>query len=268
MKALSRTLTMYPSLLRVAFAEAVAYRAEFLIWMLTTTMPLVMMALWTTVAAEAPVGRFDEPEMVTYFLVVFLTRILTGTWVVWLLVDEIRRGALSQRLLRPVHPLVAYSAENLAGFPIRVAVALPMAVILLATTGGERLSGSALDYVAFAWALLGAWLINFLSMIAIGCLAFFIESALGLFGLWLAVSGLLSGYMLPLEIYPDVLRDVSDYLPFRFMISLPVEILMGRLPGAALGIALLVQLGWIAVFGGLCVVMWKKGLARYAAFGG
>lgn len=259
---------MYPAMLRVSFAEAVAYRAEFLVWMLTTTMPLIMMALWTTVAAESPIGRFDQPEMVTYFLVVFLARILTGTWVVWLLVDEIRRGAFSQRLMRPVHPIIAYSAENLAGFPIRVAVALPMAVVLLATTGGERLSGEALHYGAFVVALLGAWLINFLSMVAIGCLAFFIESALGLFGLWLAVSSILSGYVIPLEIFPDALREVSAYLPFRFMISLPVEIMMGRLGGAALGFALLLQLGWIAVFGGLCVFMWKQGLRRYAAFGG
>jgi ABC-2 type transport system permease protein len=39
--------------LRIGFAEMVAYRAEFLVWILTTNMPLVMMALWSAVAAEA-----------------------------------------------------------------------------------------------------------------------------------------------------------------------------------------------------------------------
>ena len=50
----------FPTLFRVGLAEMIAYRAEFIIWILTTNMPLVMMALWTAVAAEGPVGRFDS----------------------------------------------------------------------------------------------------------------------------------------------------------------------------------------------------------------
>jgi ABC-2 type transport system permease protein len=49
----------FPTLFRVGLAEMIAYRAEFIIWILTTNMPLVMMALWTAVAPEGPVGRFD-----------------------------------------------------------------------------------------------------------------------------------------------------------------------------------------------------------------
>ena len=61
-------LRAYPTLLRVGFAGAVAYRAEMLVWMLTTTMPLVSLALWSAVAREAPVGRFGPGEFVGYFL--------------------------------------------------------------------------------------------------------------------------------------------------------------------------------------------------------
>ena len=50
----ARTLRALPTLLRVGVAETVAYRAEFLVWILTTTLPLVMLGLWTSVAAEAP----------------------------------------------------------------------------------------------------------------------------------------------------------------------------------------------------------------------
>ena len=38
-----------PALMRIGFAEAVAYRAEFVIWMLSTTLPLVNLALWSAV---------------------------------------------------------------------------------------------------------------------------------------------------------------------------------------------------------------------------
>ena len=56
----ARCCAPFPTLLRVGLAAAVAYRAEFLVWMLSTTMPLVMLALWSAVAREAPVGRFDQ----------------------------------------------------------------------------------------------------------------------------------------------------------------------------------------------------------------
>ena len=36
----ARTLHALPTLLRVGVAETVAYRAEFLVWVLTTTQPL------------------------------------------------------------------------------------------------------------------------------------------------------------------------------------------------------------------------------------
>ena len=41
-----RTLKALPTLLRVGLAAAVAYRAELFVWLLSTNMPLVMLALW------------------------------------------------------------------------------------------------------------------------------------------------------------------------------------------------------------------------------
>jgi len=50
----SRTLRALPTLLQIGVAETVAYRAEFLVWILTMTQPLIMLGLWTSVARDAP----------------------------------------------------------------------------------------------------------------------------------------------------------------------------------------------------------------------
>ena len=107
-----RTLRAIPTLLRVGLAEAVAYRAEFLVWLLSTNMPLVMLALWSAVARDAPVGRFGQRDFVAYFLAALVVRLMTGAWVVWELTFEIRQGTLAFRLLRPIHPLVAYAVRE------------------------------------------------------------------------------------------------------------------------------------------------------------
>jgi ABC-2 type transport system permease protein len=266
--ALFRSLRLYPALLRLGFAEAVAYRAEFFVWILSTTMPLVMLALWAAVAREAPVGRFDQDGFVAYFLATLLSRMLSGAWVVWVMVEEIRRGQLAQRLLRPVHPILTYSAENLAGIPLRLVLALPVAVLLLVAVGSEHLTGDGALLALYVLSLGGAWLINFLSMVVIGNLAFFLESALGVYSLFLAVHFVLSGYLVPLELFPDALRGAAEVLLFRFMVSFPVEILTDRLSVLETLVLLGWQWAWVIGLAGLAVLGWRAGLRRYAAFGG
>ena len=114
-----------------------AYRAEMLVWMLTTTMPLVILALWSAVASDAPVGRFDQSDFVAYFLATFIVRQLTGSWIVWELIQEIKSGALAGRLLKPIHPFVAYRAENVAALPMRAILVIPLAVVAFAAGGGH-----------------------------------------------------------------------------------------------------------------------------------
>jgi ABC-2 type transport system permease protein len=267
-KRLWRVARLYPALLRVGLAEAIAYRAEFLIWMLTNTLPLVMLALWAAVAREAPVGRFDSTEFVAYFLGALIVRMLTGAWVVWEIIMEVRQGTLAQRLLRPIHPVLAYSAQNLAAVPLRVVVALPIALVLFVSAAGERVTAEPALLAIFALSLIGGWLLNFLSMVAIGTLAFFLESALGIFGLWWALLSVFSGYIVPLELFPEWLSSAVQVLPFRFMVSFPVEALTGQLsPERALGL-LAGQWGWVAAFWVIAAVSWRVGMRRFAAYGG
>lgn len=267
----ARVARAYPTLLRVGFAEAVAYRAEMLVWMLATTMPLVSLALWSAVAAEAPVGRFTQARFGAYFLATLVVRQLTGSWLVWEMNQEIRGGALSGRLLKPIHPLLAYSAENLSALPLRAALSVPVALLaLFAVDRGALAPGTmtAPRLAIFAFSLLGAWLINFLTMAIIGSLAFFVESSTAIFELWLVAFMLLSGYLLPLELFPPWLRAVTAVLPFRYTVAFPVETLIGLLGvGEALR-ELAVQWAFVAASAAGARFAWRAGIKRFGAFGG
>src|SRR5689334_17593350 len=110
------------------------------VWLLSTTMPLVMLALMTAVARDAPMGRFGQADFTAYYLAALVVRLMTGAWVIWEVNFEIRQGTLAFRLLRPIHPLVAYAAENIAAMPLRLALSLPVAVVLLFTVGATRVT--------------------------------------------------------------------------------------------------------------------------------
>jgi ABC-2 type transport system permease protein len=265
---LVRVIRAYPTLLRVGLAEAVAYRAEMVVWMLTMTMPLVSLALWSAVAEGAPVGRFTQRGFAAYFLAMLVVRQLTGSWIVWEMNQEIRSGALARRLLKPIHPLVAYSAENLAALPLRAAFAVPFAALTIWAIRPEALPRTPSALAIWAASMLGAWLLNFMTMAAIGSLAFFLESSTAIFDVYLVPFMLLSGYLVPLELFPGWLRSAAHALPFRYTLAFPVEALTGALaPDRALG-ELASQWAYVAAMTTVALLTFRAGARRFAAYGG
>ena len=264
---LARAVRAFPTLLRIGVAEVVAYRAEFLVWILTTNMPLVMLALWHAVAADGPVGRFDQAQFTAYYLGVLVVRLATSNWMAWQMSMEIRDGTLSAKLLRPIHPLYAFAADHLSAIPMRILVVSPIVAVMIATSW-DRLARHDPQLVLILLAsLVGAWLLVFFSMVLLGSIAFFVDSAMGPFELWIGVHAIFSGYLIPLEILGRV-RVLADVLPFRFMLAFPVETLVGLLSPAQALRLLAAQWLYVVVIGLLALQAWRAGVRRFAAFGG
>jgi ABC-2 type transport system permease protein len=263
-----RALRALPTLLRIGFAEAVSYRAELLVWLLSTTMPLVMLALMTAVAREGPIGRFGRADFTAYYLAALVVRLLTGAWVIWEVNFEIRQGTLAYRLLRPIHPLVAYACENVGAMPLRLAVAIPLAATAVLFAGRGHVTADALLLAIFPLSIVGAWLITFLAMSLIGSLAFWVESSGALFELWLGLFGVFSGYLIPLELFPGWLAAAARLLPFRYMLAFPVEMIVGMTPRGEAVLELAVQWGFVALLALAARAAWRVGLRRFAAYGG
>lgn len=265
---LGHVLRAFPTLLRVGVAEMIAYRAEFVIWILTTNMPLVMMALWTAVAAEGPVGGFDAARFKAYYLATLMIRLVTNTWMVWQLTMDIRQGALATKLLRPLHPLLAYAAEHMAAVPIRALMVSPLLVLLLVVTPGQLSLGEPARLGVFVASLVGAWLLLFFMMAIIGSLALFVESATGAFEIWLGLHFVLSGYLIPLRMMPRWVRIVGDLLPFRYTLSFPVETMIGLNSTAQALSALGIQWLYVLALFAATLGVWRQGMRRFVAFGG
>lgn len=263
-----RALDIAAALLRVGFADAMAYRGEFVVWFLSTNTALIMLALWTSVAAEAPVGRFGERQFVAYFLVTLVVRLLSGAWVVWEMNMDIRSGALGMRLLRPLHPFLHYAGENIAAWPLRLATATPVIVVVFWVVGISGLSHDWRQLALFPLTLAGAWSLTFCAMAAVGTLSFFWQSSMNVFHLWMLLYFVFSGYIVPIELFPTALREIVAYLPFRYIIALPVETALGFIDLRTSLVYFGRQSAYIAGFAALAMYLWRTGVRRYEVFGG
>src|ERR1041385_4201772 len=99
---------------------------------------------------------------------------------------------------------------------MRPVLAPPIALVLLFLLGGHHVTHDPVRIAVFFVSLFGAWLLQFAVMAMIGTLAMFLESAISLFDLWLGLFAVLSGYMVPLELYPGWVRALATALPFRY----------------------------------------------------
>jgi ABC-2 type transport system permease protein len=264
----SRLTAAFPTLLRIGLSEAVAYRGELLIWLLTTNTPIIMLIVWTAVAAEAPVGRYGSNEFAAYFLASLFVRLLTGAWVVWQMNEEIRTGQLAMRLLKPTHPFVIYAAENIGAWPIRIVLLLPVIPIFLLWLGPGYLTKDPVQAFLFIPTLFGAWGIWFSSMLCVGCLALFWDRSVSVFDVWLAAYLAFSGYLVPIDLFPLWLRHWVDVSPFAQILSLPVNTLLGVVDRNRTIEGLLLQLFYLSFFFAVSFYLFRRGVRRFEAFGG
>ena len=74
--------------------------------------------------------------------------------------------------------------------------------------------------------------------------------------------------MFPIDIMPSAIQAVMKWLPFYYELFCPVAIFLGRLKGADLVQALVIQTGWLLLTWAWARLMWKRGLGHYQAVGG
>lgn len=270
---MTRTLRALPTMLRIGLAEAIAYRAEMLVWVLSTTMPFVMWVMLSAVAEAAPIigtsgKHYSATSFSAYFLSAFIVRQLVSSWASWEMNFEVRQGTLSMRLLRPIHPVISYAMSHVAALPLRVFVSIPVSIALVFSAASAELPRDPRIWALWIPCLVGAWFVAFFSNIMVGTLCFFMESSLKVMEVWLACLMVFSGYLIPLDLFPPVLRAVVELLPFRYQIGLPVELMTGRYGFDEALKLIAIQWAWAAALVVIAFTAWRAGVKRFQAFGG
>ena len=119
---------------------------------------------------------------------------------------------------------------------------------MFALTGVVGAPASALALGLFVASASLGFLILFGIEFLIGVSAFWLVEVRGLYSLvmW-GITGLLSGYFLPLEFFPRWLATLARALPFPAMVYTPAAVYAGSIAGATAIGAVLGQLAWVMV---------------------
>jgi ABC-2 type transport system permease protein len=257
------------ALLVVWFSHMSAYRAEIVIWILTGSVPLIMLAIWIgkAQAGGGTVGSFSAQDFAAYFLSAWLSQQMIVAWVSWELDFQIRQGTLSSKLLRPLNVFWEYVAMHIAERLVRLPIILVVLMAGLLLVPGTQITPDLPHALVYALSITLAWMIRFQIAYCIGLLTFWFDRATAIEDLYYTIAAFLTGAFAPLEFYPPAVRAAIEWLPFPYTIYYPVRILNGALDWPTTLRVLGVQLVWVLVFGVLRTLLWRRGLQRYGAVG-
>ena len=269
MSSLRTHLDFYAAKFRAELALQFAYRAAVAIWMLGLLIdPVVYLVVWTTVARAlgGAAGGFSTGDLAAYFAIVMVVNQLTFSWHFGVMEWRVRNGFFSPVLLRPIHPIHNDLTENLTYKLLTLTVILPTAVLLLYAFDAS-VQTTLVHAVAFVPALLLAMVLRFVVEWTLGLAALWITRTDALNQAYIVVFLFLSGRIAPLDLLPAPVQSAAALLPFRWMLSFPVETLQGRLPPAEIVAGLGVQVVWVVIALAVLRVVWAAGLRRYSAVG-
>jgi ABC-2 type transport system permease protein len=264
-----RYAKVYRAQFRTTITIQLQYRVSLIIWLIGLVLqPVIYLVVWSTVASSSGgnVGGYHRSDFAAYFIVLMLVNHMTFSWVIYGMDARIRQGSFSPLLLRPVHPIHADISENMTYKLLTFVVMVPATVVLVLVFR-PTLHPQPWEAAAFVPALLLAFVLRFLLEWTISMVAFWVSRMSAIDQMYYVAMLFLSGQVAPLSLFPVPVRIVASALPFRWVVSFPVELLLGRLTLTATLQGFAIQGAWIVAVFGLFTVMWRKGIARYSAVG-
>lgn len=245
------------------------YRAVAVIWILTDTVPtLVMPLIWlASFHGRAVIAGYAPDQITAYYLVLLAVTNFVTCHQFWEMAADIKEGRFSSFLLRPF----SYMAYNYLGFVAwRVMRTLMFVPIFCVAAFLFRHNLHVADYRAdgyFLLALLLGQTVSFCITYPFGLLALYFVETRSLFNFWYIPLVIFNGQVAPLALFPLYARRLAEYLPFRYTLAFPTELFLGRLSQSEINHGLLCQLDWIAVGYVISVLLWRNGLKRFTGVG-
>ncbi|MGF7047906.1 ABC-2 type transport system permease protein [Paenibacillus sp. DS2015] len=240
-------------------------------WSSTASMILRMLiiyAFWHAVYENrTTIEGMPLDIMITYVvLAMVLNNYLAGVGTQ--LGNSVRDGSVAIELMRPYNlldKLVALDLGDKISGTIREAVPLLIIAYLFM---GINTPNHWTDFILFLLSALLGILIGTQLDLAVGIMAFWLTNIWGLRMLRNAIILFFSGGLLPITMFPEWLQMASRFLPFQYMIYVPVSIYTGQISGLDALYALLVQIFWLILVFVIIRLTWSLAIRKVTIFGG
>ena len=218
----------------------------------------------------ARIGGFGFHEIVAYYLITMIARAFSSMpGLASGIAKQIRDGEIKRYLIQPIDLigflLLTRIAHKLAYYAVAI---LPFAAVFYLCRG--YFDGWPPPHVmaAFVASLVMGFLIGFFLEATIGMIGFWFLEVSSLLFIYMLFSFFLSGHMFPLDLLPDPLERIVEFLPLKYLAYFPAAVFLQKIPEDQLATEMAIQAAWLTFFIVTCRIAYARGVKRYSGFGG
>lgn len=242
-------LRLYWEVGRRGYRRYATYRGATIAGIFTNTVfgfmrAYVLIALFQS---RPHLGGYDVTDALTYAWLTQAALMTVYIWGWYEIAERIRSGDIVSDLQRPVDLQGYWLAQDLGRACYHAIFRGIPPFVLGALAFHLRIPANPATYLLFVLSLALAVCLSFALRYIVNILAFWLLDYRGVSTVAQTLWTFLSGFAVPLAIFPHTLRVIAEALPFAGMVQIPVDIFLEKYQGVSLLAALGRQLMWAVV---------------------
>lgn len=249
--------------------NVLTYRGPMLVWVLSSLLnTFIMLIVWQATSGGTTFGGYTKSELISYYLVSMGIQWINSWFPFYWVSEAIQDGSIVHMLVRPASLFWSiYFAE--AGWRV---ISAPLGIIV-----ALLLALNFSQYLVFPTDI-ATWILFMLSLglsifvicsfsICMALLAFFFTHITVIDAFHWSARYLLGGQGIPFSFLTGFIQILALFLPFRYMLSFPLEIYFKKLSPDQILIGFGMSLFWVVGLSLVYKLMLSKGIRSYTAFG-
>ncbi len=263
-------MRLFWEITRRAYRRYLTYRAAIVAGLLTNFFfgilrVAIVLALY---GEQQEVAGMTQQQAITYTALTQGVIAYLSLFGWYDLMNSVHSGEVANDLLKPMGYFQFWMARDLGrafvqfllrGITIMVAYAVVFDLVYPTTIA---------QWIGVLVAVLLSWMVSFAYRFLINLPAFWTPNASGIVRFFFIIAWFFSGFLMPLDFFPDWVIRIAHFTPFPSMLDTVMQIFIGSLTGWAMAFAILEQVGW---FVGLFIVgqlVLKTAVKRLVILGG
>lgn len=252
-----------------------AYKGAFYLFIICSLFgSFINYYLWMAIygsSESATLGGLTQNEMIVYVFISYITSNMVMITISEAVSKDVVKGNVAMNLIKPMDYRLSLIARAVGTMiyhfiipNIFVWIGLEVYKYFVLGEPVTHISNILLYIVSVIFSFMIYVLFDF----CFGMIAFFTTY---IFGLQMAKEALLcflTGQLIPLTFFPEVVQRVFDFLPFSSMVYAPVMIYLGKFSTGKMCFVLGRQVIWIVILYALGSLIWKQVTKRLIVLGG
>lgn len=256
-------------ILKIGFMQKLVYKFNMIIGIIASFLVIIILKhLWSSLYSNSTDISVSLPQTLTYSAISVIIAGIYPDSLIRTVEEKIKYGDIIFDITRPMNLMSLLFSESLGQvFANILTGSLPL-ILLVVFTFNLVIPTSLLIWGCFLLSFIFGIIIIFLIDFIFSMSGFWTTGMTGIFFAKRSLISILSGSLIPLWIYPELISKVLLFSPFPAITYIPLSILIGHIPANEIFTYLTMQIFWIFTMWLSGILLYNKAIKKLTVLGG